>query len=31
MNFEKVAHIAVAITAVLDVYLTYMGFRPLRQ
>jgi len=31
MNFEKVAHIAVAITAVLGVYLTYMGFRPLRQ
>jgi hypothetical protein len=31
INFEKVAHIAVAITAVLGVYLTYMGFRPQRR
>ena len=31
MNFEKVTIVAIAITAVLGVYLTYMGFRPQRR
>jgi hypothetical protein len=31
MNFEKVTNVAIAITAVLGVYLTDMGFRPQRR